>query len=185
MMDEHPYLRKPEPYLKKTELRGHILFALLKPHLRKGDRVLDSGCGYSPMAENLLVRSYDLTGFDINPDVIAYLKNERPRGNWWCRPYSEIDFIGYTVLLLLGAGRAWNEEDFHEYVLRTITQNKIRLVVLEMAHSLKEHPRVEGYNHAISTLLEKGYEVVDSGSYESGMDGQAAFRMFDILLRRD
>ena len=184
-MSEYPYLRKTEPYLKKTEFRGRILFDLLKQCLRKGDRVLDSGCGYSPMAELLLSSGYEITGFDIYPDAIAYLNKNQPGGCWWCIPYKATGFTGFTVLLLLGASKTWNEEDFHEYILRTITQNRIRLIVLERAHSLKEHPRVEGYNHAISTLLKRGYVVVDSGSYESGMDGQAAFRIFDILMRRD
>ncbi len=184
-MSEYLYLRKTEPYLKKTEFRGRILFDLLKHCLRKGDRVLDSGCGYSPMAESLLSSGYEVTGFDIYSDAIAYLNNTHPAGYWWCIPYQATSFTGFTVLLLLGAGGAWNGKDFHDYILRVITQNRIRLVMLERAHSLKEHPRVEGYNHALSSLLERGYGVVASGSYESGMDGQAAFRIFDILMRRE
>ncbi len=183
-MGKHPYLQKPEPYLKKTEPRGSTLVSLIKPYLREGDKVLDSGCGYSPMADTLLALGYGVTGFDIHPDAIAHLKNKQPRGEWWCIPYEEINFTGYTVLLLLGAGDAWNGEDFHDYILRTITQNKIRLILLEMAYTIKTHPREKGYFHALDTLIESGYHMIKAGLYDSGMVGRASSRIFDILRDR-
>ena len=182
-MKDHPYLRKPEPYLMKTELRGKKLFALIRPHLMKGDRILDSGCGYSPMADLLLASGYGVTGFDINAEVVAHMKNHQSRGEWWCIPYEEATFTGYTVLLLLGAGASWNGEDFHDYLLRVITQNQIRFIFMEMAHSLRILPRHEGYNYALSILQERGYHQIDAGYYESGMDGLAATRTYNIFTR--
>ena len=177
------YLRKPEPYLKKTEPRGSILFALLRPYLRKGDKILDSGCGYSPMAENLLAHWYRITGFDIDAEVIAHLKKTQALGDWHCVTYDEADFTGYTILLLLGAGAAWNGEDFHNYLKRTREKNRIRLVFMEMAHSTKTHPRDEGYINALATFKENGYDEVYSGTYESGLEGQASTRTYNILAR--
>ena len=181
-MSEYTYLRKPEPYLRKTEPRGAILFDLIRPHLREGDRILDAGCGYSPMATHILEIGHRITGFDINPEPIDHLKQKHTRGEWICTMYEKASFKGYTVLLLLGANDAWNGEDFKDYVLRAVTQNPIRLVLLEMARA-RAQPRVRGYNSALNVLLEMGYHLVDSGGYESGMD-RASTRIFDILERK-
>ncbi len=181
--DEHPYLRKPEPYLKKTEPRGSILYALLRPYLRKGDKILDSGCGFSPLAETLIAMGYKVTGFDINAEAIAHLKNTQPLGDWWCASYEEVRPSGHTILLLLGAGAAWNGEDFHNYLVRTLMKNKIRIVFMEMADTLQEHPRDEGYKNVQDTLRERHYHEVYSGSYESGMAGPASTRTYNIFAR--
>ncbi len=177
------YLRKPEPYLKKTDPRGSILFALLRPYLRRDDRILDSACGFSPLAENLLAHGYKITGFDINAEVIAHLKKTQPRGDWHSVAYDEADFTGYTILLLLGAGIAWNGADFHNYLKRTREKNRIRLVFMEMADSIKTHPRDEGYKNVLDTLRERKYHEVNSGSYESGMEGPASTRTYHIFAR--
>ncbi len=182
-MIEHPYLRKPEPYLKKTEPRGSILFALLRPYLRRDDRILDSGCGYAPMAENLLAHWYRITGFDINAEVIAHLKKTQPLGDWHSVAYDEADFTGYTILLLLGAGVAWNGKDFQNYLNRTLSTNWIRLVFMEMADTVQEHPRDEGYKNVKDALIERHYHEVFSGSYESDMGGPASTRTYNIFAR--
>ncbi len=182
-MSEYPYLRKPEPYLKKTEPRGSILFALLRPYLRKGDRILDSGCGYSPMAVNLLAHGYGITGFDIHAEAIAHLKNNQPGGDWRCISYNEANFTDHTILLLLGAGAAWNGADFYDYLIRTLAKNGIRLVFMEMALTAQEHPRDEGYKNVLDTLRERKYHKVYAGSYESGMEGPASTRTYNILAR--
>lgn len=194
------YLRKPEPYLKKTEPRGKILFARIRPHLWEGDKFLDSGCGYSPMAAHILEANHKITGFDIYPEAIDYLKQKIPSGDWHCTPYEKAHFKGYTVLLLLGASDAWNMEDFYDYVIRTITQNQIRLIFLELAKGRTDIPegdnmlimqtnspeipqRVKGYNHALNILLKRGYRRLDSGHYDSGIGGAPSSRIYAILSR--
>ena len=184
-MNEYPYLRKPEPYLKKTEPRGSILFALLRPYLRKGDRILDSGCGYSPLAEHLLGKGHEMTGFDVNAEAIAHLKNTQPQGDWHWSSYEKARPEGYDILLLFGANDVWNSEGFHNYLIRTLNKNRFRLVFMEMALTLNTHPRDEGYQNALDTLMERKYHEVYTGSYESGMRGPASTRTYNILTRTE
>lgn len=172
-----------EPYLKKTEPRGSILYALLRPYLRKGDRVLDSACGFSPLAKHLLKAGLKITGFDINEEAIIYLHRTHPKGSWHCSSYEEARPKGYDILLLLGANAAWNGEDFHNYLIQTITKNRIRLIFMEMAYTLQAHPRDEGYQNALDTLMENSYHEVYAGTYESGMGGRATTRSYNILAR--
>ncbi len=182
-MSEHPYLRKPEPYLKETEPRGRILFSLLRPYLRKGDQIMDSACGFSPLAENLIAHGYAVAGFDINAEAIAYLKNTQPLGDWHCASYEEVRHAGYDILLLLGAGAAWNGKDFHDYLVRTLNKNRFRLVFMEMALTPNTHPRDEGYQYALDKFIARQYQEIYTGSYESGMEGRASTRTYNILMR--
>jgi len=152
------------------------------------------------MAAHILEAGHEITGFDIHPEAIDYLKQVLPSGDWQCTPYEKVAFKGYTVLLLLGASDAWNREDFLEYLLRTIAQNQIRLIFMELAkgrtdtpmfHDLlvrQTHPpetpqRVKGYNHAMKALLERGYRRLDSGHYDSGIGGAPSARIYAILSR--
>lgn len=98
-------------------------------------------------------------------------------------PYEEADFTGYTILLLLGAGIAWNGADFYDYLIRTLSNNRIRFVFMEMADTVQDHPRDEGYKNVQDTLMERKYHEVYAGHYESGMEGPASSRTYNIFAR--
>jgi 2-polyprenyl-3-methyl-5-hydroxy-6-metoxy-1,4-benzoquinol methylase len=55
-----------------------VLFKAIKPFLRANDFFVDINCRYSPMAKEIIENGYRITGFDIHPEPIQYLKNRFP-----------------------------------------------------------------------------------------------------------
>jgi SAM-dependent methyltransferase len=180
------------PHLEKTEPRGSILYDVLKSHLLPGDRILDVNCAYSPLAKHLLADGYGITGFDVAPEPIDFLKKNHPGGSW-----SQIDvrtmydnpmILGtFDVLILIGAGSIEDNdyvtatEMFHNKYLRPIIKMmKPRLVFLEspeIVSSDKDKKTLyinrgttyytTTFNVAVDICAENEYMVIESGRYEA------------------
>jgi len=169
-------------YLKETHIRGEFLFSIIKPYLREDDRVLDVCCGYSPLANPLLEAEFRITGFDIHPSPIQYLKDKFHRGEWYQVSCEEASFTGFSVFLLLGATVSW-DISFHHFLSRALESNEPRLILLDTSIIPPNAVWIKIYDKVITYLQNKEYKVVSAGKYESGMK-DANKRSYSLLERQ-
>ena len=171
------------PYLKKTKIRGKILFNIIKPYLKLNDNFLDINCGYSPLASHVLHANHRIVGFDINPYTIRYLRRHFPRGSWYCTSYKNFNMKDFSIFLLFGPDPAVKKKDpsFQEFLLRLLKHNNPRLIFLE---TCKSHASsVNFYNEIIALVMEKEYIKLDGGEYDSKMKSSCAIRVFTLFGR--
>ncbi len=188
------------PYLKETQLRGEVLFKILKPYLKPKDRFLDMLCGYSPLATPLIKHGYNITGFDANKIVIKSLKESCPSGQWFQSSFENLKLKGYSVFLLLGAYELCCESSFVKTLTELILQNKPRLFFLEANKNSAKAPTIEnpfidensviqlwnlqGYNSVLRLLLNYHYRVVAVGQYDAKLKAKwASIRIYAVLMR--
>jgi len=170
------------PYLKETRIRGKFLFSIIKPYLREEDKVLDVCCGYSPLANPLLEAEFHITGFDIHPSPIQYLKDKAHRGDWYQASCEEASFTGFSVFLLLGATVSW-DISFHSFLSRALESNEPRLILLDVSIIPPDAVWIKIYDNVIAYLQKKGYKVVSTGKYESMMKA-ASKRNYSLMERQ-
>jgi len=169
------------PWLQKTQPRGQILYDLLAPYLKDGDKILDVACGYSPMAKQLIQAGYAVSGFDTDAEVIKALKETYPTGNWIHGSYESLEYRGYTVLVMLGITKTPHSEDnFKDWLRRLIEKNEFHTVLLEVGDAPPEYPRFQLYIHFIKMLMELGYSHVAAGEYDATLD-MVSKRIYSIL----
>ena len=72
-----------------------------------GSRVLDAGCGTGRVAIRLAELGYDVTGTDVDPDMLAVARAEAPQLLWVEQDLSTLDLLGaghpaYDLVVLAG-----------------------------------------------------------------------------------
>jgi hypothetical protein len=173
-------------YLKNTSTRGKILLKIIKPYLKSEDSFLDIMCGYSPLVGPLTESGYHITGFDVNPEPIEYLRKHFPKGEWHQCSYENFSSKGFSVFLLLGAYEICCEHSFQESLRILLRLNNPRLFVLDTSKGYAETPKKEkpfidsvttsrlsplrGYNCVIRLLMESGYAALSVGEYDAEME---------------
>lgn len=159
-------------YLRKTEPRGKILFNILKPYLREGDRILDVNCGFSPLASHLLKAGFRVTGFDIHIEIVKHLKKKFSKGCWLNISLEKHLKEYFEVIIILGI----NALSFTEL----LSHHQPRLVLLEVVEAEQRYPCHDRYKEAIKFLLENGYHQRKFGKYNAKLERGSA-RRFTLM----
>jgi hypothetical protein len=95
-------------YLCRPSNRGELILPYAQGLIHRGDRVLDSYCGYSPLG--FLLDSVEIFGWDRDAQVIERLREELPHHRWerideLFLPFAETLPAHVDVLLGLGISR--------------------------------------------------------------------------------
>jgi len=164
------------PQLKKTEPRGSILFNVLEPYLKNGDKVLDACCGYSPLAKYIINHGCKIIGFDNNLEAIKFLEKEHPSGTWYFLSYKTGKYFSIDVLLLLGVVHFYSTPEFR----RIMHMIHPRIILLETAN-IPEN--IKHYNSMSDFLLSKGYEKSTGGKYDAELEfaSERTFSLYTSL----
>ena len=169
-------------YLRKTEIRSRRLMEALKPHLRKGEAVLDVCCGYSPLAKQLIDLGHSVVGFDYREDVIDHLRRTAPRGEWHMCNYADFKAEPFTVLLLLGMdAEPHSKQRFQKWLSALLDAHKPNLIFIEAIKppsqwAVRLYERIEGI------AFECDYTVSSRGGFDSGME-KAAIRRYTLMRK--
>ncbi len=174
-------------YLREDRIRGSVLFKAIRPFLRPNDVFLDINCGYSPMAQQILENGYKITGFDIHPEPIEYLKNRFPNGDWKQVSYERIlshENIcsgGFTIMLLLGFSITSHGERFLRLVERNIVENQPRLIITEVYKKEEDFSTSyqKAYRDAVQLIKNHEYEDCAFGEYDA-QTRVASKRIYEI-----
>ena len=174
-------------YLREDRIRGSVLFKAIRPFLRPNDVFLDINCGYSPMADQILGNGYKITGFDIHPEPIEYLKNRFPSGDWKQMSYENIlsheDICSrkFTVMLLLGFSITSHGKKFLDLLERNIVENQPRLIITEVYKKEEDFSTSyqKAYRDAIELIKNQKYEVCAFGEYDAQIQ-VASKRIYEI-----
>jgi SAM-dependent methyltransferase len=57
----------------------------------RGSRILDAGCGTGRVGGHLAAAGHDVTGVDLDPELIAEARDQHPGSSWQVGDLSEID----------------------------------------------------------------------------------------------
>jgi len=174
-------------YLREGRIRGSVLFNAIKPFLRRNDIFLDINCGYSPMAKEVIENGYKITGFDIHPEPIQYLKNRFPNGDWKQMSYESILSHGnicsrkFTIMLLLGFSITSHGEEFLDLLERNIIKNQPRLIITEVYKKKEDFSTSyqKAYRDAVELIKNHKYEICAFGEYDAQIQ-VASKRIYEI-----
>ena len=174
-------------YLREDRIRGSVLFKAIKPFLRANDIFFDINCGFSPMADQILEHGYKITGFDIHPEPIEYLKSEFPHGDWKQISYESILshenilYSTFTIMLLLGFSITSHGEKFLYFVERNIIENRPRLIITEVSKKKEDFSTSyqKAYLNAVGLIKKHKYDVCAFGEYDAKIQ-VASKRIYEI-----
>lgn len=177
MVDLNKYIKGNAVAINKT--RGKILFTTLKPYLNNGDRILDFGCGYSPMAKHL-IKNYELIGIDTDEDCVSYLSLKHPNGTWVSDSF--YDYGDIDVLLFL----SFVTDVYMFGRLNELVDNSRPRIILTDTN-LRHRPLPDGtwvrnkkegmtryYVQMNLSLIKRGYHCVKSTQYIKNKNVESA-----------
>ncbi|WP_084557951.1 class I SAM-dependent methyltransferase [Couchioplanes caeruleus] len=64
---------------------------LIDAMLPRGSRILDAGCGTGRVGSHLAAAGHDVTGVDLDPELIAAAREDHPGPRWLVGDLSELD----------------------------------------------------------------------------------------------
>lgn len=83
-----------------TDVHGE---ALLVESLAPGTRILDAGCGTGRVAIELARRGFDVTGIDLDPEMLAAARAKAPELTWQLADLAELSSTDrYDAVVLAG-----------------------------------------------------------------------------------
>lgn len=160
-------------YLCKPSNRWDWIAEIVRGVLRSNDQILDSYCGWSPLAPNF--PDARLFGFDLDPEIIRRLREHYPQHTWKvveeCRlPYSDLpDEV--QVLVGLGVSRGhshWDPQQVVNNMRYLLGRYSPRVCVFETARDYHDAIILDDLRDCLSRMgYSSQYHDLDSdlGSY--------------------
>lgn len=176
VFDLEDYLFSYGPLLTKevNEAQSNFLEEVLQ--LEKGSKILDLGCGFGRITNNLAERGYSMSGLDISSGFLQIARQEAENKNlkisYYLNDMRNLEFIEeYEAVISIFTSFGYFHDDENFKVLRGISQSlkkggKFLLDMFNREYILKNYlpyvvtKREEGYIVEINT-----FDILNSRNY--------------------
>lgn len=102
-----------------TDLAGEA--RLIDAMLPRGSRILDAGCGTGRVGGVLAAAGHDVTGVDLDPELIAAARADHPGSTWLVGDLAELDLPpGFAVIVCAGNVMTFVAPDTRVEILRRL-----------------------------------------------------------------